>query len=74
MRYTAVVRNANKQRSTLTLDIRGCDPHGAFDWCCEKKGLKRVGRIKEQASDTVALKEIPSGGLNKNPEALQKVS
>jgi hypothetical protein len=74
MRYTAVVQNANKQRSTLTLDIRGCDPHGAFDWCCDKKGLKRVGRIKEQTSDPVALKEIPSGGLTKILLALQKVS
>jgi hypothetical protein len=74
MRYMAVVQNAIKQRNTLTLDIRGGDPHGAFDWCCENKGVKRVGRIVEQESDPAELNEISSVGLKTDPEALQKVS
>lgn len=72
MRYTAVVENSHKQRSTMTLDISGCDPHGAFDWCCDCKGLKRVGRIKAQTSGPAELIEIPARKFLSHPDEIQK--
>ena len=72
MRYTAIVENSNKQRSTLTLDISGQDSHGAFDWCCECKGLKRAGRIKKQISGPAELIEIPVPRFKSNSDGIQK--
>ena len=72
MQYTAVVENSNKQRSTLTLDISGHNPHGAFDWCCEGKGLKRVGRIKKQTSGPAELFEFPVRKFPSCSESIQK--
>jgi hypothetical protein len=45
--YTAMVEDQTGQRSWLTLQIRGRDPQGAFDWSCGNRGLKRVGDLEE---------------------------
>lgn len=72
MRYTAVVEDSNKQRSTLTLDISGRDAHGAFDWCCDSKGLKRVGSIKIQTSGPVELIEITARKFPSRSDEMQR--
>ena len=73
MRYTAVVQDSSKRRSALTLEISGRDAHGAFDWACKNKGLKRVGRIKEHTSATSELTEISARKFESHSEAIQKV-
>ena len=45
--YTARVQSLTGQRSSLTLQITGTDPQGAFDWCCGNRGLKRVSDLEK---------------------------
>ena len=45
MQYTAEVENPRGERSTLTLEICGADPTGAFDWACQNQRFKRVGPL-----------------------------
>lgn len=72
MQYTAVVENSDKQRSILTLNISGADPHAAFDWCCQTRGLKRVGRIKEQAPTPLKLTHVSESILSRTLGAIRK--
>jgi hypothetical protein len=58
--YTAMVEDHTGQRSWLTLQIRGLNPQGAFDWSCAHRRLKRVGDLEQaQEENTMETNNPP---------------
>jgi hypothetical protein len=53
LNYSTIVVSLTGQRGKFTLQITGTDTQGAFDWCCDHRGLSVSADLEQSQEDTM---------------------